>query len=267
MSLESPTTQEKDGELCSICLTALIQPNKDLYTTKCHHQFHFACLVQHAAASHKECPLCRASLDSFIQTVKPAAQQNLPVPPPTPQRPTSSTSGRTLWSSVRGTIANAFNRLSLSSSLSSRAAGAEAGDDEVDEREIREIAARIAARRQENGNQQTNFDMIAAIPTLEFQAQVFDRQSNMFGMIQLKPPLLMPSNLTDKEFNELRTPVDIVCVIDKSGSMSGDKLALLKETLMYLIDQLNSRDRLAIISFNTHAFNHSNGLMRMTESK
>lgn len=34
-----------------------------------------------------------------------------------------------------------------------------------------------------------------------------------------------------------RAPVDIVAVIDKSGSMHGEKLDLVKETLEFVIDQ------------------------------
>lgn len=34
-----------------------------------------------------------------------------------------------------------------------------------------------------------------------------------------------------------RAPVDIVAVIDKSGSMSGEKIALVRETLLFVIEQ------------------------------
>lgn len=35
-----------------------------------------------------------------------------------------------------------------------------------------------------------------------------------------------------------RTPVDLVCVIDHSGSMAGDKIELVKETLKYITELL-----------------------------
>ena len=37
-----------------------------------------------------------------------------------------------------------------------------------------------------------------------------------------------------------RAPVDIVAVIDKSGSMGGEKIRLVRETLLFVIDQRKS---------------------------
>ena len=53
---------------------------------------------------------------------------------------------------------------------------------------------------------------------------------------------------------EQRAGVDIVCIIDVSGSMEEDnKLILVKKTLTFLISQLTAIDRLCIISFNNSA--------------
>ena len=52
----------------------------------------------------------------------------------------------------------------------------------------------------------------------------------------------------------LRAGVDIICVIDVSGSMEEDeKLIMVKRTLNFLIAQLSESDRLCIISFNNSA--------------
>ena len=50
-----------------------------------------------------------------------------------------------------------------------------------------------------------------------------------------------------------RPNVDLVCVIDTSGSMSGEKIALVRETLLYILEQLGEGDRLCLISFNSSA--------------
>jgi len=51
--------------------------------------------------------------------------------------------------------------------------------------------------------------------------------------------------------HETRAAVDIVCVIDRSGSMRGQKLALVKEALGFVQRQMLSQDRFAIVSYAT----------------
>uniref|UniRef100_A0A0E0LQT9 VWFA domain-containing protein n=1 Tax=Oryza punctata TaxID=4537 RepID=A0A0E0LQT9_ORYPU len=47
-----------------------------------------------------------------------------------------------------------------------------------------------------------------------------------------------------------RAPVDLVTVLDVSGSMAGYKLTLLKRAMGFVIDKLGPDDRLAIVSFS-----------------
>jgi Mg-chelatase subunit ChlD len=49
-----------------------------------------------------------------------------------------------------------------------------------------------------------------------------------------------------------RRPVDIVAVIDKSDSMNeGKKLEYVKETLLFIVDQLKKTDRFSLVTYNT----------------
>lgn len=50
-----------------------------------------------------------------------------------------------------------------------------------------------------------------------------------------------------------RAPVDLVTVLDVSGSMSGTKIALLKRAMGFVIENLSSSDRLSIITFSSTA--------------
>jgi len=52
--------------------------------------------------------------------------------------------------------------------------------------------------------------------------------SNCIAMATVKAPLYEPQS---------RSAVDIVAVIDRSGSMAGVKLNLVKKTLLFVIDQ------------------------------
>ena len=50
-----------------------------------------------------------------------------------------------------------------------------------------------------------------------------------------------------------RTPMDLIWVVDTSGSMSGHKTTLLKDTLKYLLNLMTPSDRLSIVRFSSDA--------------
>ncbi|KAF7060598.1 hypothetical protein CFC21_067382 [Triticum aestivum] len=50
-----------------------------------------------------------------------------------------------------------------------------------------------------------------------------------------------------------RAPLDLVTVLDVSGSMKGQKLALLKQAMAFVVDQLGPADRLSVVSFSGRA--------------
>jgi putative Ca2+/H+ antiporter (TMEM165/GDT1 family) len=49
-----------------------------------------------------------------------------------------------------------------------------------------------------------------------------------------------------------RAPLDVVAVIDRSGSMSGE-LHLVKQTLKFMISKLGDHDQLSIVAFGSRA--------------
>src|SRR6476469_8726541 len=52
--------------------------------------------------------------------------------------------------------------------------------------------------------------------------------------------------------NRRRTPRTLVVVLDRSGSMSGDRLNSAKKALIELVDRLEPADRFGVITFDTH---------------
>jgi len=54
----------------------------------------------------------------------------------------------------------------------------------------------------------------------------------------------------DEAAQEDALPKDIVFVIDRSGSMSGDKIEQARNALHFILDQLNPNDRFSIVSFD-----------------
>ncbi len=78
-----------------------------------------------------------------------------------------------------------------------------------------------------------------------------NKQIKIEGKIQ-KIPLLVTLTADENE-NVEKTAIDLVCVLDISGSMMGTKIELLKSTFPVLLDLLTEADRLSIVIFNNSA--------------
>jgi len=66
----------------------------------------------------------------------------------------------------------------------------------------------------------------------------YDLSHEILAMITLKAP-------RSESFD--RAPLDLVAVLDQSGSMSGEKLDMVKNSMNFAISQLREDDRLAIV--------------------
>jgi len=94
--------------------------------------------------------------------------------------------------------------------------------------------------------------------------------------LRLKKKTLQSSSFTEQALPMLvslsvdniktakRTPLDLVCVIDNSGSMRGEKIALVRNTFQYLLQYLSDSDRLSIVIFD-HEASRLFPLIRITE--
>jgi len=91
-------------------------------------------------------------------------------------------------------------------------------------------------------------DTLILTSASETKACAFDGAVTVTFNANLKAPLL-----EDSEQVEQRKCVDIVCVIDKSGSMSGEPMTLVKETLVFMVSQLKQGDRLSLVTFGDDA--------------
>ncbi|CAF4673575.1 unnamed protein product [Rotaria sp. Silwood1] len=228
------TTPENTVDDCIICLSALAQ-GTPLLTLSCGHKYHFQCLASNIKAQNKECPLCRAKIeDSVIQTFARPVQLSLQQQQPIRRPP------RDVVPSV---------------------------EDLIDEVAVQELSDRLASARQTaitSSNNTDNLPLVTVSTTLEYEAQASHEESNIYGLVTLQAPtVIQPVEAESLVLSHI--PIDLVCVVDQSGSMSGDKIALLKQTLIYIVEKMNELDRLAIISFNTTAFDRSHGLKRMNQ--
>ncbi len=128
---------------------------------------------------------------------------------------------------------------------------------------IRAFSSRLASTQDAD----ESYPVITTSTTLEFGGQISDQETNIYGLVTLKAPSMSSSSNNEASLTISRVPIDLVCVVDQSRSMSGEKMILLKETLAYITEQLNGYDRLAIVSFDTQVFDRSHGLKRMNDEK
>ncbi|CAD8143721.1 unnamed protein product [Paramecium octaurelia] len=56
-----------------------------------------------------------------------------------------------------------------------------------------------------------------------------------------------------KNNSSIEAGIDLMCVIDKSGSMNGEKIASVKQSLVQLLDFLSEKDRLCLVTFDGSA--------------
>ena len=82
--------------------------------------------------------------------------------------------------------------------------------------------------------------------------------SIMRGEKLFNPNTPFAINLTTPEpdENDKKSNVDLICVIDISGSMFGTKIEQVKESLKILINLMDEKDRICLILFNSTAENY-----------
>ena len=71
-------------------------------------------------------------------------------------------------------------------------------------------------------------------------------------------PFVLNLSTPQPDENDKKCNVDLICVIDISGSMMGEKIYQVKESLKILISLMEEKDRLCLILFNSSAENFFN---------
>jgi Mg-chelatase subunit ChlD len=66
-------------------------------------------------------------------------------------------------------------------------------------------------------------------------------------------PLMVSYKAKDQDLENNRVGLDLVMIIDVSASMSGEKIQLVRETLIFIIDELQEKDRLCLIKFDDNS--------------
>ncbi|KAI3458918.1 hypothetical protein Pfo_015581 [Paulownia fortunei] len=228
-----------ENKICGVCLGSLA--GQAIFTAECSHSFHFGCIGNNVAHGNHLCPVCNAKWNHLPFTM-PISNTNVNHSPfqfssyPTPQFPlfTQVPQPQFLPHPV-------FQPEPLHFS-----------DDEP----LPAITADCSSSASLVGLQKVTIKAVSERPAVAASESI----SLFTVLVGLKAP-----SISDDVRCFQRAPIDLVTVLDVSGSMCGSKLALLKRAVHFVIDNLGPSDRLSIVSFSNQA-RRMLPLSRMTEN-
>ncbi|PKA55079.1 RING-H2 finger protein ATL70 [Apostasia shenzhenica] len=257
----STATDAASTKTCAICLGNMKAGHGAIFTAECSHAFHFSCIASNVKYGNHVCPVCRAKW------------KEIPFPDPiSSEFPHGRTRVNPInWVQDDGTVTllrrlprvdSSNRRHHLSCLFSQSEPNIYDDDDPV-------VFLAEASKDSETTSDRTVH--IKAYPEFPSLAKTASEESftilihlkapsavarpGSFGSLNTGLPALQPS----------RAPVDLVTVLDISGSMAGTKLALLKRAMGFVIQNLGPADRLSVIAFSSTA-RRLFPLRRMSES-
>lgn len=95
----------------------------------------------------------------------------------------------------------------------------------------------------------TSAPAVTLTTKVEYAAIPGGQSQDVFGLVTLQA-----AQQPDVQSQaEQRQPLDLFCVLDVSGSMSGQNIALVRDAVRFLIREAQPQDRVSIITFNHEA--------------
>ncbi|VAH34101.1 unnamed protein product [Triticum turgidum subsp. durum] len=228
---------------CAICFDSMRSGHgQALFTAECSHKFHFHCISSNVKHGNHVCPVCRAKWKEI--PLNRSLSSNIP-------------DGRRGINGVQLPQQDAY--VALLHQVPNRQQGvrrlhtSEPTDFNDDEPLQQTEATDSLNSRSKKTAEISTYPEFSSIPQSSSQA-------GFSVLIHLKAPSASSDQVTGRLVNESsvrspsgRAPVDLVTVIDISGSMAGTKLALLKRAMGFVIQHLGPSDRLSVIAFSSSA--------------
>ncbi|XP_062219680.1 E3 ubiquitin-protein ligase WAV3-like [Phragmites australis] len=231
--------------MCAICFDSMKPGHgQALFTAECSHMFHFHCISSNVKHGNHVCPVCRTKWKEIpfnlsLSSIVPRRRGGLNVNQARlPQQ-----------DAYMGLLRQVLNRQREAPVLHT-SEPVEFNDDEP-------LQKMEAADSCDVGSSRTveikTYPEFSAIPQSS-------SQDDFAVLIHLKAPYANPEQVTGGLVNATsigcptsHAPVDLVTVLDVSGSMAGTKLALLKRAMGFVIQHLGPLDRLSVIAFSSTA--------------
>lgn len=224
-----------------------------IFTAECSHAFHFHCITSNVKHGNQSCPVCRAKWKEipFQSPASDLAHGRARINP-------VDWGQDDAWMTVLRRLPSPRQDASRHiSSLFHAPEPAVFDDDEVLDQQPESAERSSSTHDVDNSSIGTievmTYPEVSAVPRST-------SHNNFTVLIHLKAPLTngrqnSGTNQTNIQTTSQssRAPVDLVTVLDVSGSMAGTKLALLKRAMGFVIQSLGPCDRLSVISFSSTA--------------
>ncbi|KAK6916918.1 VWA-Hint protein, Vwaint domain [Dillenia turbinata] len=218
-SISSVSSHSHSQKTCAICLGRLkAGKGQAIFTAECSHTFHFNCIAASVKHGNYLCPMCRCKWKDI--PFQPPSVGNARVSPyhPSPEDLVVRPNQPTLPRSVEPTVFS---------------------DDEPLPAVVQAPPAAVVHPHPMTVKSCPEYPAVSASESCPAFAVLVGVQA--------------PSLPNDDSPSRERAPIDLVAVLDVSGSMSGPKLSLLKSAVCFVIENLSNSDRLSIVSFSSTA--------------
>lgn len=226
-----------------------------IYTAECAHTFHFPCIAAHVGKQNSlVCPVCAAVWKDVpllaIHTLnrnqnRPQEEKIVRIDPATPTKTTPLSSPRlnnrrwdaAAYADDEPLLTPKFNPIPESSIDA-------LGEEEVQEFQGFFVNPVSSSDDSFSFNGDSRTVEVSVLPDAAVISQ--GRTHDTYAVV-LKVKAPPPPHVPDAA---KRAPIDLVTVLDVSGSMTGAKLEMLKRAMRLVIASLGSADRLSILAFS-----------------
>ncbi|GAB4829581.1 hypothetical protein Ancab_019249 [Ancistrocladus abbreviatus] len=219
-------------KVCAICLGTLrTGKGQAIFTAECSHSFHFSCIASSVKYGNRVCPICRSKWN------------DLPLQAPTLQAPSVPFHGRARI------IPHDYLPVDIHPHLPSNARRGSVFQPEPQHFSDDEPLTLLHTPTPPQPPTGLHPQGITVKALPEYPALSSSESSPSFAVLVGVHALLSSEEASNLE----RAPVDLVTVLDVSGSMAGSKLNLLKRALHFVAQNLGPSDRLSIVTFSSTA--------------
>ncbi|KAK4769025.1 hypothetical protein SAY86_027175 [Trapa natans] len=252
------SSSKSSRQTCSICLNKIKQGGEHaIFTAECSHSFHFHCIASSVRHGNQICPVCRAKWKD-IPSLAPSLD-----PPPRQRRGLTNSADWNFRDDA--SIANVRhlppqaqrdpNRPNVMPAFQATEPAIYDDDESLNHHQPEKSSSDQIPEDSSYGSaiEIRTYPEVSAVPW----AQSYDSFTILAHLKAIPASKSCPQTP--------RAAVDLVTVLDISGSMAGTKLALLKRAMGFVIQNLSSTDRLSVIAFSSTA-RRLFPLLRMTDT-